>query len=369
MNHREILLYGFHFSFFLVFTLAVLRDLYLNHYFNASINFTTLTLSFFSYYIVHYKHKLIYSSYLIIIIAVIPLFILIYFNNFENLVVVYVILLPILSFFLLKFKQAIAVNSVIYISLIIMLYLLYVENPTTPILSNHLALFNITFASIFIMFFGIFYQLAIDSSLSALIHSNRQKDILLQEVHHRVKNNLNVISSILGLQSIGKNSETKEELIRTKARIESIAMVHEMLYKQDDYEKINFFLYVEKLQKLILSMQEKPASIIVHDNPMSLSLNIMIQFGLIINELLTNSLKYASNMNGLKISISLKREEDTFLFIYKDNGEFFLSQELLESSSGLGFRLISLSVKQLDGRLEKYYNNGLIYKIRFQKNA
>ena len=369
MNHREILLYGFHFSFFLVFTLAVIRDFYLNHYFNASINFTTLTLSFISYYIAHFKHKHILSSYLIIIIAVIPLFILIYFNNFENLVVVYVILLPILSFFLLRLKQAILVNSVIYTSLIIMLYFVYIANPTTPILSNPLALINIAFGSIFIMFFGIFYQLAIDSSLTALIHSNRQKDILLQEVHHRVKNNLNVISSILGLQSIGKNSETKRELTHTKARIESIALVHEMLYKHDDYEEINFYSYVQKLQKLIISVREEPASILVHDNHISLSLNMMIQFGLIINELLTNSLKYATNIDTLQIEISLQKEDNEFLFIYKDNGETFLDTELLENSSGLGLRLISLSVKQLDGNLKRYYNNGLVYKIRFNKNA
>jgi len=368
MNHREILLYGFHFSFVLVFTLAVIRDLLYIHYFNAIINSIALFSSICSYYILHFKNRLLISTYLIIAIAVIPLFILIYFNHFGNMVIIYVILLPIIAFFLLDFKKALFINFLIYSLLIGMLYLIYTINPNAPILNNPLALINITFASMFIIFFGIFYHLAIESSLAALIHSNRQKDILLKEVHHRVKNNLNVTASILGLQSMGKADETKEELAKSKSRIESIAIVHEMLYKQDDFDKIIFNDYVIKLKSLLLSMYTHNDSVTFYiepNNKLALDLNIMIQLGLIINEVLTNTLKYVKNRDGIKIEMSLQKKENTYFFSYSDNGLIAIEKESILKSKGLGHRLIELSVKQLDGELDIHYDKGLQYTIKF----
>jgi len=368
MDHRKILLYGFHFNFMLIFFLAVLRDLYFVHFFNASINFSALSMVSFSYYLLHFHNRVNIASNLIIGVAVIPLFTLIYFNHFGNMVIIYVIFLPLAAFFLLEFKKAIIVNFLIYILLIAMLYYIHIVNPEAPILNNPLALINIVFASILIIFFGIFYHLAVDVSLSALIHSNRQKDILLKEVHHRVKNNLNVTASILGLQAMGKSEETQEELLRSKSRIESIAIVHEMLYKQDDFEKIEFNTYVEKLQKLILSMYRVDSSIITNirpNNRLTLELNRMIQFGLIINEIITNTLKHAQNSDTIKIEISLEKREDKYYFIYSDNGQEKLNEEILFKSKGLGHKLITLSVKQLGGDLKIDYNNGLKYTIMF----
>lgn len=371
LNHREILLYGFHFNFMFIFTLALLRDLYFENCFNASISFSVLLSTTISYYLLHFKKMANISSNIIVTTAIVSLYILIYSNNFSSMFIVYIVFLPLAAFFLLDFKKAIFINALMYLLLIIMLNHSTSVHPDIEILNDPLAVINIIFASILVLFFGIFYHLAIDVSLSALIHSNRQKDILLKEVHHRVKNNLNVIASMLGLQSIGKNNETRTELSISKSRIESIAIVHEMLYKQDNFDKIIFNDYVIKLKNLILSIQTEESRTevaILENNRLSLELDIMIQFGLIINEMLTNSLKYANNKAGVKIEISLKHYADGYLFFYKDNGEKKLSKETLNSSSGLGFRLIALSVKQLDGVLRKYYNNGLCYEVRF-KNA
>jgi two-component sensor histidine kinase len=180
-----------------------------------------------------------------------------------------------------------------------------------------------------------------------------------------------VIASIIGLQSLHKSQETQTELIHTKSRIESIAIVHEMLYQQSDYEEIIFNDYVDKLTTLILSMNATKTSTVITIIPnqnITLHLNIMIQIGLIINEMITNSLKYAFHKEGLKISISLKKVDDIYLLYYWDNGEEILSQEDIENSNGLGFRLINLSVKQLDGEIKKYYNCGLHYEMRFKND-
>ena len=371
MNHREILLYGFHFSFFLVFTMAVIRDIYFGNYFNASINFTSFCLTCISYYLLHFRSKVDIASYIIMFIAIVPLYILIYFNHFDNMVIVYVILLPIAAFFLLEFKKALTVNLFMYILLVSMLYYIASVNPQAPIVNNPLALINIAFASIFIMFFGIFYHLAIDSSLSALIHSNRQKDILLKEVHHRVKNNLNVIASILGLQSLGKSKETQNELATSKARIESIAIVHEMLYKQDDFEQIHFYDYVTKLKNLILSMQTQSneTTIILKNSQITLPLDTMIQLGLVINELFTNTIKYAKNAQGLTITLTLDKKEDIYTFTYQDNGTTPIDTQTILMNNSLGMKLIHLSVKQLNGTLELLYKNGLCYTILFKGSS
>lgn len=371
LEYKAILLYGFHFTFMLVLSLAVYRDIILTNYINATINSISFCLTVFSYYILHVKHRNLLSTYLLMTIAIIPLLLLIYINKFENLPIIYFIVLPLATFFLLNFQQAIKLNILIYISVISLLYIIYQENPNTPILNNNLALINLAFASILITGFGTFYHLSIESTLNALVSSNQQKDILLKEVHHRVKNNLNIISSILNLQSHAKSDETQEELLKSKSRIESIAVVHEMLYKHDDYEKINFNEYVNKLSKLILLMLNTPNKIILNldkSYKLSLPLDAMIQLGLVINEMIINTIKYAHNNNGVIISMSLKKKNNIYTFLYKDNGQKNLNTSEVLSNRGLGLQLIELSSKQLDGDLYISYDNGLQYQIKFQND-
>jgi len=367
MDHHKILLYGFHFTFLFIFTLAVIRDLIFQHPFNAAVNFSAFTLSGISYYLLHFKSKITLSSYLVLLIAIIPLYILIYFNHFGNMVIVYVLLLPIVSFFLLPFKKALIINFLMYILLISMLYYISIIQPDAPILSNTLALINITFASILIMLFGIFYHLAIESTLSKLIHSNHQKDILLKEVHHRVKNNLNVTASMLGLQAIHEPIEIKSHILKSKSRIEAIATVHEMLYKQNSFDQISFYDYIIRLEKLLSKAyggKTKYTLQVNVDKKLTFSLDIMVQFGLLLNELITNTIKYAENKEGLQLNIILLPEENSYLFIYKDNGTKPIDVKTLLSNKGLGMKLIDLSAKQLQGELTIAYNYGLIYTLR-----
>ncbi|WP_154806491.1 sensor histidine kinase [Sulfurovum lithotrophicum] len=369
MNHHEILLYGFHFSFLFIFILAVIRDLLFGNYFNASINFSALVTTAFSYYLLHFWSKKELASYLIIAIAVIPLYILIYFNHFGNMVIIYVILLPLATFFLIPFKKALIINGFIYILLIGILYYLSIAQPETPIINNPLALINIAFVSMLTVFFGIFYHLAIESTLSSLIYSNSQKDILLCEVHHRVKNNLNVAASMLGLQALQESSELQPHILKSKSRIEAIATVHEMLYRQESFDKVRFYDYVLRLEKLLGKAYK-------HDNTYQFNLNVdrdlalpldtMVQLGLILNEMITNSLKYAKNPQGLQIDISMTQTSEGYLFNYKDNGIEYLDTDQMTQQKGLGMRLIELSTQQIEGRLEIYYMNGLSYIIRME---
>jgi len=367
MGHQQILLYGFHFSFMVIFSFAVLRDLMFENIFNASINFSGIFTTFISYYLLHFRHKERLSSYLIIFIAIIPLYILIYFNHFGNMVIVYVILIPLAVFFLLRFKEALIFNFFIFLLLVAMLYYISTVHPDAPILSNPKALINITFVSMLTMFFGIFYHMAIESNMKKLIHSNTQKDILLKEVHHRVKNNLNITASMLGLQAMQESIEIKPHILKSKSRIEAIATVHEILYKQESFEEIIFYDYIIRLEKLLAKAYSNTYTLHMDvDKKLSLPLNNMVHFGLILNEILTNTLKYAKNPQGLQIDISMNQTPKGYLFSYKDNGIKPISTDTLAMQKGLGMKLIELSTKQIEGRLEVYYANGLSYIIRVE---
>jgi len=369
MNHREILLYGFHFTFLFIFTLAVIRDIYFQHYFNATVNFSAIITSAISYYLLHFKHQKVLTSYIVLAIAIVPLYILIYFNHFGNMVIVYVLLLPIVSFFLLDFRQALVTNLFIYLLLISMLYYISTINPDAPILNNKLALINIAFASILIMLFGIFYHLAIESTLLELIHSNKQKDVLLKEVHHRVKNNLNITASMLGLQALYEPQEIKSHILKSKARIEAIATVHEMLYKQESFEEVNFYDYIIRLEKLLSTAYGGKGKYKLNldiDENIALPLDMMVQFGLLLNEMITNTIKYAKNAQGLQIYLTLQKNMQGYLFEYKDNGEDVIDTNRLLEKKGLGLKLIELSAKQIQGEIIISYHNGLSYILRIQ---
>lgn len=369
MGHQQILLYGFHFSFIIIFSLAVIRDLMFGNMFNASINATGVLTTSISYYLLHFKHKERLASYLIIFVAIIPLYILIYFNHFGNMVIVYVILIPLAVFLLLRFKEALIFNLFIFLLLIVMLYYISIVQPDAPILNNPKALINITFVSMLTMFFGIFYHLAIESHMKKLIHSNKQKDILLQEVHHRVKNNLNLTGAMLGLQALNTNDEVKMHLMKSKTRIESIAAVHEMLYQQESFDQIHFYDYIIKLEGLLskaYSGKEKYTLRINVDRDLTFPLNMMVQFGLMLNEMLANTLKYAKNPEDLVITISLQKKMDQFIFTYHDNGINPKSKEELEKHSGLGSKLIRLSAKQIEGELSIYFKEGLTYRLEIK---
>jgi len=250
------------------------------------------------------------------------------------------------------------------------LYQEYLTNPENPIIQNPNALFHLAYAAAIIYLFGLLYHFFILKTFNELDASNRQKALLLKEVYHRVKNNLNVIASIIGLQAVSLPKEEKEHLLKSKQRIESIAIVHEMLYRSDTLESIDFEAYVTRLSKVLLRMygKEKNIAITVKTNVDALSLETMVQLGIMINELITNSIKYAfiHNTKG-NIFISLSKEREEYTFVYADDGKGI--KEADETKNSLGLKLIRLTAKQLQGKLLMQNSNGLQYTIRFKDDT
>ena len=368
LDHTVILLYGFHLSFFIVFSVSIVPDYFLNSPVGLYIDLFSAFATVLSYYLLHYKRKIFIAKVIMVSLSLLSVFGLIYVNHSSHFDIIYIALLPIVSFYLFKLREAIISSTIIYILIIGLLYHIYLVNPQDYLFANEFILINLFLATFLIFIFGVFYHLGVESSFLKLQASNQQKDILLKEVHHRVKNNLNVTASMIGLQAMQESTEIKIQLMKSKSRIEAIAIVHEMLYKQDDFSEIVFNDYIEKLEQLVVSMFSLDKNIAINlekNDNLALSLDTMIQLGIIINEMLINSLKHAQNMS-LQINISLKKVDSIYLLIYSDNGINELEISKLLDDNGLGLKLIQLSIKQLNSKLDIKYANGLRYEMRFE---
>lgn len=188
--------------------------------------------------------------------------------------------------------------------------------------------------------------------------SLKEKEALLQEVHHRVKNNLQVMSSLIKLQSRYINDEKMLDLLKeTGGRIQSMAIVHTKLYNSKDYEHIKINEYTKNLVESFQNTYGyKIRNILFNIQIEELKLNIdtAIPCGLIINELLSNAVKYAfpDNRKG-EITITIKPEgENLYRLIVKDNGKGAEQGEALKNNDSLGIQLVNLLTKQLNGSLD-----------------
>ncbi len=203
--------------------------------------------------------------------------------------------------------------------------------------------------------------------------SLKEKEILLKEIHHRVKNNLQIISTLLEFQSNDiDDAKTLNKFIESQNRIQSISLVHEKLYHSDNLAEIDFKEYLENLIiDLFHSIGVDIRKIKYEINCLDIHLNIneAIPCGLILSELITNSLKHAfpEDLTG-KIYISMKREEKSgYSLLYRDNGIGLDRDFNLENSDSLGFKIVNSLVKQLNGKMQYCNKNGLSFEIKFKE--
>ena len=184
-----------------------------------------------------------------------------------------------------------------------------------------------------------------------------EKDSLLKEIHHRVKNNLQMVSSLLSLQT--KNTRSKaaiEALEEGKSRVKAMALIHQKLYQNDDLSVIEMQGYIESLINSVQSVYKKGGhniSITIDAEGTELDIDRAIPFGLILNELVSNSFKYAfpeNDENG-KIYIHLRKNGDLGYFEYTDNGVGLPEDSDERAHSSMGIRLINRLVNQLQSKL------------------
>jgi PAS domain S-box-containing protein len=200
--------------------------------------------------------------------------------------------------------------------------------------------------------------------------SLKEKEVLLKEIHHRVKNNLQVISSILNLQSSFVTDENTLGILReSRNRIRSMAIIHEYLYRTEDFSSIKFGNYLENLITNLISSYSinKNVELKTDFTDISLVLDQAIPCGLLINEVITNSLKYAweEGEDGC-ISVKLSQEDNVVVLEIKDDGKGLPKKFEEMNSDTLGLQLIETLSEQLDAHLIVDAKSGTKYLIKFE---
>lgn len=203
--------------------------------------------------------------------------------------------------------------------------------------------------------------------------SLKEKDLLLKEIHHRVKNNLQIISSLLDLQKpfVEEDPIALNVLKGSQNRVVSMAMVHEMLYQSQDLNHINISNYIKNLISNLFhsNAMENNIKPILNVEDFYLNIETSIPLGLIISELVSNSLKYAfPEGNAGEINISLQCINPHFELIISDNGIGLPEDiDIKNIESSLGLRLVNSLVNQLDGTIELDRRHGTEYNINFKE--
>lgn len=199
---------------------------------------------------------------------------------------------------------------------------------------------------------------------------NEEKELLLKEIHHRVKNNLQVISSLLDLQT--KNIADPSALSAVsdgQNRVKAMALIHHNLYQNEDLGHIPFKAYAEQLLKQVTSIYPMSESVDSHviGDPVLLDIDTAVPLGLILNELLSNAFKYAFHMGGgaLEIVIS-KLENEEYQLQVKDNGPGLPENFNIDKAKSLGLRLVRRLSRQLYGTAEYHFEQGSHFSITFK---
>ncbi len=200
-----------------------------------------------------------------------------------------------------------------------------------------------------------------------------EKELLLKEIHHRVKNNLQIIISLFNLQSRTIKDKKLLNLFQdSKTRIKSMALIHEILYTSENYARIDYEEYIKNLTNNLIrtyNISTKNLNVVFDVEKISIDLNDAIPLALILNEIISNALKYAfpEDYPSKKLFISLKHKEKIIILIVQDNGVGLPKELNIQESKSLGLRLVSMLTKQLHGKLDVDRKKGTQFTIKFKE--
>ncbi len=363
---KEIFLFGFYITFILLLFLSAFLDYQIGNYTDLKIELTFALFALLGFIYLYISKNIDISINIVVILATLMTYILSASNGFG--ISVFQIILP-LSFFLLFTLKKALIYFFIHNCIIYSLYMYGVH--IEQIQYNVSKLVGIFIAILFVLAFGVFYHIAVENSFrkleilnKELEKANYQKEILLNEIHHRVKNSLYLISSMLGLQQRAeKDPKLTKILEKNRLRIQSIAMIHESLYKYDSFDKISFKTYTKKLCDTILELYDNKTVVVLQKSDIYLSTQDILRFGIITNELLTNSLKHAFSKECGEVVISLVKTKNAYIYKYKDNGKIKIDEKEFMKSDTLGLKIIHMMVEQMEGELSMSFDGGLGVEI------
>ncbi|PZX47578.1 tetratricopeptide repeat-containing sensor histidine kinase [Algoriphagus chordae] len=215
-------------------------------------------------------------------------------------------------------------------------------------------------------------QLAIKNA--EIAKQNDEKELLLKEIHHRVKNNLQIISSLLSMQTRGvKDLKVIDAMKESQSRVKTMALIHEKLYQYENLSSINMQEYMKQLSEFLTQTygKNKEVEVIIQAEEINLDIDTAVPLGLITNELLSNALKYAfEGTETGKIEISLNRTESKdFKLVISDSGKGIDKDLDIEKTSSLGLRLVRTLTRQINGNLSFQSHPGTTFSIIFPEET
>jgi two-component sensor histidine kinase len=367
-NHskKEIFLFGFYISFIALLLLSAVLDYQIQNYSDFKIEFIFAIFAFAGLIYLYVSKDIDVGINIMVILATFMTYVLSAYNGFG--ISNFHIIIPLSYFLLFTLKRAL-VYFFIHHSIVFSLYLYgtYVEQ----IQYNISKLIGIFIAILFVLAFGIFYHIAVEESYKKLEiineeleTANYQKEILLNEIHHRIKNSLYFISSMLGLQQRDeKDPKLTKILEKNRLRIQSIAMIHDALYKYDSFEEISFDTYTKKLCDTILELYDNKTVVTIKESNIYLSIEDTLRFGIITNELLTNSLNHAFADEAGEVTISLLKTKDSYIYKYNDNGKIAIDEKEFMKDDSLGLKIIHMMVEQMEAKMYISYDRGVGFQI------
>lgn len=206
----------------------------------------------------------------------------------------------------------------------------------------------------------------IDQNKKISLQQQRQ-ELLIKEIHHRVKNNLQIISSLMSLQSRRvTDDEMLEVLNQSRSRVDAIAMIHHKLYQHDNIQRVDFGSYLNDVlncQKVLnpkLDCKLESVKSLLH-------LDIAVPLGIIVSEMMTNSLKHAfKGVDNPKIVVKLTENNGSYKLLIQDNGIGLTNEFDLQNPTSLGTEIIAALISQIDAKLECSLDTGTSFKITFK---
>lgn len=214
---------------------------------------------------------------------------------------------------------------------------------------------------------------------AALTRSLSEREVLLQEVHHRVKNNLQVISSLINMQvrKLKTRGAETDALLECQTRVQAIAMIHEQLYQSKDYARVPFSNYVRSLATSVFDALEVSGfgpsrgavSLHLSIDDVAISVDRAIPCGLILNELITNALKHAFPLGRRgEVHVELKRQSGRrLMLVVRDDGVGLSDRVDIHRANSLGLQLVRTLAEQLDANLEVTSEAGASFSLSFEE--
>ena len=240
---------------------------------------------------------------------------------------------------------------------------IWTSNMLTPIFDS-----NKELKKVVVIQTDITYRKSMEEQIRA---SLEEKGLLLREIHHRVKNNLQIIISLFNLQSHYVNDEKAFEALKEgQDRIKSMALIHERFYQNEGLSRIDFDEYIKRLvENLLLSFNVPPGKIsyTIQAEKISLDRDTAVPCGLIINELVSNTIKHAfDEQQSGELQIHFRKlEGDELELIIHDNGKGLPAGFSIEDTDSLGMQLISALANQLDAKLTVESGKGATFRLKF----